>query len=189
MGKTYQTIDLFKSLRSTLLAAGLLTLASCAQLPNGSNSAGGNGQASATPATYTDYDNLLAFANDFSKLTLEAQRKELATLNRATPRDARTKMKLAIVYGLATSKVRDANKAQPLLDEVISDKSLDASSLALAVIMRDYVNEIGKSGQRIKDEQRRTDATQQKLEELQKKLDDLKNIEKTMVDRDQGVKK
>jgi hypothetical protein len=189
MDKIYQTMNLLNSLSSTLLlTAGLLALTSCAQLPNNANSNGSNGHPSVA-APYTDYNNLLAFANAFPKLSLEDQRKELASLNQTVARDPQTKMQLAIAYGLATSKVRDTTKAQPLLEDIISDKTLDASSLALATIMRDYLNEIGKSGQKSKDEQRRADSAQQKLDELQKKLDDLKNIEKTMVDRDQGVRK
>lgn len=188
MHKTYQMMNLFKVLNTTLLTVGLLTLVSCAQLPNGSNPNGEHGQIPVT-TTHTDYNSLLAFASDFPKLSLEAQRKELVSLNQTVARDPRTKMRLAIAYGLATSKVRDTTKAQPLLEDIIADKALDADSLALATVMRDYISEMSKSGQKIKDEQRRADATQQKLDELQKKLDDLKNIERTMVDRDQGVKK
>lgn len=178
-----------KVLSTHILAAGLLTLASCAQLPNGSNANGGSHSTPVATATDMDHHHLLAFANAFPKLSLEAQRRELALLSQTATHDPRAKVQLAIAYSLPTSKVRDTAKAEPLLEDIISDKTADADSLALATIMRDYLNEIGKSGQKIKDEQKRADATQQRLDELQKKLDDLKNIEKTMVDRKQGVKK
>jgi hypothetical protein len=105
-------------------------------------------------------------------------------------------MKAAIIYAIPASRLRDVNKAQVLLDELIRDKTLDKRRKTLAIILKDYISENSKSvdesnklliennklSQKVRDEQKRAD-------NLQQTLDDLKTIEKTMVDRELGVRK
>lgn len=191
MDRSAQPMNLF-SLPCTMicLTAVLLALSGCAQLPPNTGDKINNGGSTANcHSTLADYKSILVFSQEFPKLSQEAQRKELAKLNQAAVYNARSKLLLAMAYGLPSSHLRDTSKAQTLLDEIAADKRLEEESLTLATIMRDYINELNKSAQKTKEEQKRADATQQKLDELQKKLDDLKNIEKTMVDRNQGVKK
>jgi hypothetical protein len=83
-----------------------------------------------------------------------------------------------------------------LLDDLLKEKTLDNERRILATLLRDYLIETNKLAQKMRDEQKRADGSQQKLDALQQKndalqqmLDDLKNIEKTMVDRDQGIRK
>jgi len=178
------------------LTAILLALAGCAQLPQNASKNGGSAPVTDAHPARSDFRSILAFSQDFPKLSLEAQRKELTRLNLTAAYNAPSKLMLAMAYGLPNSQLRDAFKAQTLLDEITVDKRLDVESLTLAAIMRDYISETSKSAQKTREEQKRADASQQqldelqkKLDELQKKLDDLKNIERTMVDRDQGVKK
>ncbi|MDZ4097249.1 MAG: hypothetical protein U1E13_00975 [Methylophilaceae bacterium] len=186
--ETRQIFMTFKSnLRiSALLITGLFLLSNCAQLPKTS---GTSNPAPAFSSTQASKPSPLVFAYEFPKLSLEEQRKKLASLNQVSALDAKTKLELAIAYSLPTSRVRDYAKAQPLLEELLADKTLDAETRALASVIQEYLNEANKSNLKAREEQKRADSTQQKLDELQKKLDDLKNIEKTMVDRDQGVRK
>lgn len=180
-----QFIQSFKSapLISTILLMTLFITSGCTQLPKVKES----------PIFPTlqapPYRSSIVFAQEFTKLSLEEQRARVAVLSRISPQDVKTKLQLAIAYGLPSSRMRDHAKAQIVIDELIKDTSLDAESMAFLGLINDYMTEINKSNQKIKDEQKRADNTQQKIDDLQKKLDDLKNIEKTMVDRDQGVRK
>ncbi len=182
-------MNLFNLPSLIYLTAILLGLSGCAQLSQDRDKGDGSAPVTGTHLAPTDYKRILAFSQDFPKLSLEAQRKELTRLNQTAAYNAQSKLMLALAYGLPNSQLRDAVKAQSLLDEIATDKRMDEDSLILAAIMRDYISELSKSAQKARDEQKRADTAQQKLDELQKKLDDLKNIEKTMVDRDQGVKK
>ncbi len=131
----------------------------------------------------------------------ETQKKELAQLTASTAKSAQasasTRLKLAALYGLPNSRVRDAAKAMPLLDELLRDAALDSESRVLATLLRDYQLESNRQAQRLRDEQKRgdglqarlnglqstADSAQAKADNLQRKLDELKNIEKSMTDR------
>ncbi len=189
MDKSAHPMNVFNPPRLFYLTAIMLALAGCAQLPQNSGKGDSHAPVADTYLSRSDFRSILAFSQDFTKLPLEAQRKELTRLNQAAAYNAQSKLMLAMAYGLPDSQLRDAPKALALLDEAAAEKRLDEESLMLAAIMRNYISEMSKSAQKARDEQKRADASQQKLDELQKKLDDLKNIEKTMVDRDQGVKK
>lgn len=191
MIKLQETRQIFMTLTSnlrisTLLLTGLFLLSSCAQLPKTSGTSYPAPVFSSTQASKTSH---LVFAYEFPKLSLEEQRKKLTSLNQVSAPDAKTKLELAIAYSMPNSRVRDYTKAQPLLEELLADKSLDAETIALASLIQEHLNDANKNSLKAREEQKRADSTQQKLDELQKKLDDLKNIEKTMVDREQGVRK
>lgn len=183
--ETRHTFMIFKSnlCISTLLIIGLFLLSSCAQLQQN------NGTAPVFSSTQASRTSPLVFAYEFPKLTLEEQRKKITSLNQVSTSDTKAKLELAIAYSMPNSRVRDYAKAQPLLEELLADKTLDVETIAFASVIQEYLNDTNKSSLKAREEQKRADNTQQKLDELQKKLDDLKNIEKTMVDREQGVKK
>jgi Holliday junction resolvase RusA-like endonuclease len=125
--------------------------------------------------------DVLDFAESFGDLTFEQQKKELLQ-NNQNKGDLTSRIKIAMIYGLPNSKLRDTNKAQALLDELARDKNLDGDRKILTLIMRDYITENNKLGIKVRDEQKRADTLQQKLE-------DLKNIEKMMLEREQGNRK
>lgn len=125
----------------------------------------------------------------------DAQKQELTELNQMlqiNKQNNAVRTKLALLYGLPNSRVRDVIKAQSLLDDLLKDKSLDNDHKILVSILRDYLTENLKLNQKLRDEQKRADSlqikadiSQQRADSLQQKLDELKSIEKTMVDRGQ----
>ncbi len=141
--------------------------------------------------------------------TQELQKKEVSQLNQAlanTKPDDSTllvRMKLAALYGLPNSRVRDPVKAQTLLDQLLREPALENDHRVLAGLLKDYVTDTTKLNAKVRDEQKRadamqsrldnlqskTDSAQQRADNLQRKLDELKNIEKTMIDRGQGSPK
>lgn len=179
-----------------LLSAMLLN--ACANLPKNSNESALPPAAPSANSSYVD-DSLLEYSSKFMELSADAQKKELMQINESLSQnksDFNYRMKAAIIYAIPASRVRDVNKAQVLLDELIRDKTMDKRHKALATILKDYINENNKSvdegnrlssennklTQKVREEQKRADT-------LQQRLDDLKTIEKTMADRELGVRK
>jgi uncharacterized phage infection (PIP) family protein YhgE len=182
---------------SILVLLSAMLLNACASLPKNSNENTPSTASSATPLVADD--GLLEYSSKFMELSAEAQKKELAQINEGLSQnksDFNYRMKAAIIYAIPASRLRDVNKAQVLLDELIRDKTLDKRRKALAIILKDYMSENSKSvdesnrllnennklSQKVRDEQKRA-------ETLQQRLDDLKTIEKTMADRELGVRK
>lgn len=157
----------------------------------------GNG-AKIVPTKTTDATELLYFSENYSNLPQEAQKLELANTNQVlalNPNDLLNQMKLVMILGLPSSNFADAPKAQGLLQQLLQENILTNSQLAFAHVLFDYlivVNKGGKSDQKHVDAlqlkleatQQKLDATQLKLEAAQQKLDELKNIEKSMSERE-----
>ncbi len=137
-------------------------------------------------------DELLIYAKRFGELSADNQKKEFAAVMQALSRnkkDTFNRLKAALIYSLPNSRLRDNTRALPLLAELQREKPLEEDVNALLYILKDYVDERqrledsnNKLAQKLKEEQRRAD-------ELQQKLDALKNIDKTMIERGQGSQK
>lgn len=134
-------------------------------------------------------NELLAFARRYAELSAENQKKEYAQAMRALNRnksDTANRMKVALILGLPSSRLRDNERALALLDEVQRDRKVDADSKALAGLLKEYLGDrqklednVARANQKAADEQKRAD-------DLQQKLDELKTIEKTLIERGQA---
>jgi len=135
---------------------------------------------------------LLLYAMRLGKLPLDQQKKELAqvmqSLNR-NKKDPENRLKAALIYSLPSSRLHDNAKAIALWSELQREKEAEEDVAALVDLLRDVVEErqradenLARLNQKVRDEQRRSD-------DLQAKLDALKNIEKTLIDRNQGTNK
>lgn len=164
-----------------LLLATLLLLNACADVPKKQPTAKVVPAETVAIHSNTDIELLLDFAENFVELPLESQKKELAQASQ-NKQDINSKIKLALIYALPSSKLRDTAKAQILLDELVRDKTLGKAHRSLVSMLDEYMNDSNKLTLKLRDEQKRGDT-------LQQQLDELKNIEKTMVDRDKGVRK
>jgi len=154
-------------------------------------------------------ESIYAYIATIMASTQELQKKEVIQLNQTLanrkPDDSilLVHMKLAALYGMPNSRVRDPVKAQTLLDQLLREPALENDHRILAALLKDYVADTTKLNTKIRDEQKRadtlqskldnlqskTDSAQQRADTLQRKLDELKNIEKTMIDRGQGSPK
>ncbi|BCM25358.1 hypothetical protein ZMTM_16170 [Methyloradius palustris] len=140
-------------------------------------------------------EDLLDYIARFTDLSADAQKKELVQVLQALGQnktDISLRSKAAIMYAIPASKVKDNAKAQSLLDDLLKEKTLEAKQKGLLLLIRDFVSDNSKLTSKIKDEQKRSDVAQQKFDAaqqradaLQQKLDELKDIERTMIDRDQ----
>jgi hypothetical protein len=140
---------------------------------------------------------LLVFIDQFSNDTFEAQKKSFNETNRLLTEnkfDLTERIKLAIMLSLPSSRMRDTAKAQNQLQELLQENSLNPTESALTSLLYEYALDNIKQLQKNKDDLKKFEVSQQKLESLQQKYDaldkkliDLKNIEKTISDRDSKV--
>ncbi len=140
---------------------------------------------------------LLAFYDVFSDANIESQKNLLTELSKPiTDRQQNLlrQIKLTMVLGLPSSRVRDTVKSQLLLQELIQSGHLTIPDSAFVNLLYEFMtdtNKLAKAKGDNKSQQQRIDALQQKNDQLQQKydaleqkLDALKKIEKTMGDRD-----
>ncbi len=184
---------------NTLLAKFLvycclcLCCVACADLANKPSSG-----VKLAPAKLNDASEFLNFAETFSNLPLDAQKKALVTANQSlalNPNDLTSRMKLVMIYGLPSSNLLDSPKAQNLLQQLLQENILSNAELAFAHVMFDYLVASNKVGKNNHDDQKRAELLQQKnealqlkLEAAQQKIDELKNIEKSIGERE-GIAK
>ena len=138
-------------------------------------------------------DELLAFIESYSNLTPDAQKKIFATTNQTLAENKGNlvpRSKLAIMLALPTSRLRDPAKAQSLLQDLLREDSLEPQESALLGLLYEYVQDDNKQLQKSHEDAKKLESTQQKYETLQQKyealeqkLNELKNIEKTMNER------
>lgn len=137
--------------------------------------------------TVASSESLLEYSGRFMTLSREAQKEELSMINQRLAQnkhDLNDRAKAVIIYLLADSpEVRDTARAQTLLDDLAREHDPDIERKTLAKILRGFLLEQSKLSrennrlnQKMHDEQKRAEALQQKLEELKK-------IERNIVDR------
>jgi hypothetical protein len=136
---------------------------------------------------------LLAFCETYSNLTPEAQKKAFASTNQAlaaNKNDLMQRTKQAIMLALPSSRLRDTTKAQNLLQDLLQENNLSRSDADLIGLLYEYTVFDNKQLQRVREETKKNELTQQKYETLlqknealEQKLNDLKNIERTMNER------
>lgn len=164
-----------------------MLLAGCQNMQNKPPDEPQNVSPEQTGNTVERSEGILEYANRFMSLPREAQKAELALVNQRLAEnrhDLNDRTKAVIIYLLADSaEVKDSAKAQSLLDDLAREDDPDAERKALVKILRGFLMEqtkISRENSRLNlkmhEEQKRVEALQQKLEEL-------KQIEKNIVDR------
>jgi hypothetical protein len=148
-----------------------------------------------------DASEFLNFAEYYSNLSLEAQKDELVSTNKlltTNPNNLLLRMKLVMIYGLPGSNLFDGAKAQSLLQQLLQENILINTQLAFGHLLFDNLIAINKVNKNNRDDQKRIesilqknetlqlklDSSQQKLDAAQQKLIELKNIEKSMSERE-----
>ena len=150
------------------------------------------------PIEANSASEFLKFAESFADLPTSSQKQVLTSTNQvllANPNDLLHRMKLVMIYGLPSSSLQDSPKAQNLLQQILQENILLDSQQAFAHVMFDYLvalNKLNKSthhdNKLLEQLQLKLEATQQKLEASQQKVNELKNIEKSMGEREAAPK-
>lgn len=180
----------------TLLLCSLVLSCACSSKNLVSNTAG-NGRINTIKTSAFKQSNvteLLAFIDSYSNLTPEMQRKVFAETNQALAENKTNllyRLKLASMFALPSSRMRDNTKAQNLLQDILQENTLHPSDSFLISLLYEYTTDYTKQLQKNRDDMKKLESAQQKYEALElknklleQKLIELKNIEKTMNDRD-----
>ena len=146
------------------------------------------------PTEANSASEFLKFSETYADLSASVQKQVLANTNQvllANPNDLLHRMKLVMIYGLPSSSLADTPKAQNLLQQILQENILVDSQQSFAHVMFDYLvalNKLNKSthhdNKLLEQLQLKLEATQQKLEASQQKVNELKNIEKSMGERE-----
>lgn len=130
---------------------------------------------------------LLSFMESYSNLAPEMQKKVFAETNQKLAEnnsDLALRFKLASMLALPSSRMRDNTKAQYLLQDLLQGNSLNPADSSLISLLYEYTSDNTRQLQKSREESKKLDSIQQKYEALEQKLNELKNIEKTMSERD-----
>jgi len=182
----------------TILLCSLMLSCACSNKAIVSNAAAnGNGKISTmktSPFKQNNVTELLAFIDSYSNLTPEMQKKVFTETNQALAENKSNllnRLKLASMFALPTSRLRDNAKAQNLLQDLIQENTLHPSDFSLISLLYEYTADYTKQLQKNREDIKKLESAQQKYEALElknkvleQKLNELKNIEKTMNDRD-----
>ncbi|HEY9278361.1 MAG TPA: hypothetical protein VIO87_09170 [Methylotenera sp.] len=184
----------------TIILFSLIFGCACSNNAIVSNNTTGNGNAGRANTLKTNafkQNNaieLLAFIDSYSNLAPEMQKKVFAETNQVQAENKNnllSRLKLASMLALPTSRLRDNAKAQNLLQDILQEHTLHPADFALISLLYEYTTDYTKQSQKNRDEIKKLESAQQKYEALElknkvleQKLNELKNIEKTMNDRD-----
>ena len=155
-----------------IACGALFLLNACALLPK-----------SQPPRTETtqSYESMLREAERIFELQGEAQQKELARIDAGSSRESR--MQKAMFYTLTNSQYCSSMEAAaPTVGDTKREKKWSQERRALTRQLKESQEENQKLAQKARDEQLRAD-------NLQQKLDELKNIERSLGNREQGTHK
>ncbi|HYG12504.1 MAG TPA: hypothetical protein VD885_00010 [Methylophilaceae bacterium] len=127
------------------------------------------------------YESMLREAERIFELPSAAQQKELARLDASNSRESR--MQKAMFYTLTNSQYCGSMEAAtPTIGDTKREKKWDRERRTLTKQLKESQEENHQLTQKARDEQLRAD-------DLQQKLDELKNIERSLGNREQGTRK
>ena len=146
------------------------------------------------PTEANSASEFLKFSETYADLSASVQKQVLANTNQvllANPNDLLHRMKLVMIYGLPSSSLADTPKAQNLLQLILQENILVDSQQAFVHVLFDYIVAINKLSKRshqddklVEQLQSKLESAQQKLEATEQKMNELKNIEKSMGERE-----
>ena len=183
----------------TILLCSLIFSCACSNnaIVNNSATNGNSGKTNILKTSVFKQNNvteLLAFIDSYSNLTPEMQKKVFAETNQVLAENKYNllnRLKLASMLALPTSRLRDNAKAQNLLQDLLQENTLHPSDFSLISLLYEYTTDYTKQLQKSREDLKKLESAQQKYEALElknkaleQKLNELKNIEKTMNDRD-----
>jgi hypothetical protein len=132
-------------------------------------------------------ESILEYTGKFLAMPVSGQKEELARVHAQLAMnkyDLDDRTKAAAIYALSdASEVRDIAKAQVLLDELSREHDPDLERATLVRILKSFIVEHNKTMRENNRLSQKAAEEQKRAEALQLKLEELKQIEKNIVDR------
>jgi len=175
-----------------MVAVAVLTVAACAQGGGKNTHYDPPRFPAAVPSIESDpdriaryYDRLLTLkANDLSgelDLARQAFEKDRSELNR---------LQLALVLSLPGASFRDDNAAIALLHPFVNDRNREGSTLRpLALMLHSELLELRRTDEALQQQSAKLKEEQRRVEVLQQKLEAILDMEMRMIEREQNLPK
>lgn len=127
----------------------------------------------------SEAESLLLYHEYLRKLSGAALNREHEEVKRALARSNSdfSRVRLALLLSLPTASFRDDGRAVGLLEPLLAGSAAADEMQALARLLHAQISERRRIEERLKDEQRKTEGLQQKLDALQ-------SIEKSLLERE-----
>jgi Na+/phosphate symporter len=143
------------------------------------------------PSTkFNHVTEILSFTEAFSSLTPKEQKLKIVASKQALVKNKNHlihRIKLASMLALTSSNLRDPLRAKKMLGKLLRENTLNAEDSALVNLLHEYARMnhylLQHTINQTKKMQKKNKALLQKNEVLKQKINDLKNIEKTMIKR------
>lgn len=144
-----------------------------------------------SPIAHAQTAELLAFIVDYETLEKEPQKSAYLDVMQALEKDEnniKLRIKHAAILSLPNSTMRDTATAQQQLQSLLANPALSSSNKSLVKLLFTYTSNHNTESKKLHEATKRMDSLKQRNKALNRKLNDLKNIEKTMIERNANNK-
>ncbi|PCI56397.1 MAG: hypothetical protein COB34_06915 [Methylophilaceae bacterium] len=170
-----------------ILVASISLLSACVSTASAGKTTSGGG-IKFSPIAHARTVELLDFIAIYPELAPETQKnialgitKELAKHENES--DIKLQIQQGAILSLPNSKMRDTVAAQQVLQQLLNSNALSESDTSLVKLLLTLALDHNKQQIKKRDEAKNIDILKRKNKALVQKLNDLKNIEKTMTER------
>ncbi len=139
-----------------------------------------------SPIAHANTADLLDFITSYENLEEKQQKATYLEVVQALAQDkqdSKLRIKHAAILSLPRSTLRDTKAAEEHFKALLADHSLSESNANLVKLLHIFTAEHLSELEKMRNVIKKVDALKQKNKALGRKLNDLKNIEKTMIER------
>ncbi len=139
-----------------------------------------------SPIAHAHTAELLSFIATFGQLNRDEQKSTYTNIVQKLAEDqsnTKSRIKQAAILAIPNSSLRDTHLAQQKLDALLADSSMSNSNMDLIKLIHSFTlehNEVKKEASEIT---KKADRLKLRNRALSRKLNDIKNIEKSMIER------
>jgi hypothetical protein len=175
--------------KKTIFIASICLISACATSPVADKvnlDVTTHASAKFSPIAHAHTIELLDFIAMYPDLPTETQRgifKEVSQALVDDHNDPKLHIQQGAMLALPNSDVRDSIIAQQLLQKLLDNKVLNESDTSLVKLLLTFVHDQNKQQSKAREETKKNEDLKQKNKALVQQLNDLKNIEKTMIER------
>jgi len=133
----------------------------------------------------SDLDRLLAYYDQLRRSKPADLPKEQEAARQAlnSSKSDLNRLRYALAQSLPGGAARNDDAAQALIDPLLKDEGRDAGLRSFAQLLNATIAERRRCDERLRDDQKQAEELQHKLDELQKKVEALTAIEKSLMER------
>lgn len=179
-----------------LLLCTITILSACAVKTPANNVSVNRNHINLPSIKFNHVTEILSFTEEFMGLTPKKQKQKIVRSKQALVKNKNHLMhriKLASMLALTNSNLRDPLRAEKMLQKLLQENTLNTEDSALVNLLHEYARMnhylLQRSLEQSKKMRKKNNVLLQNNEVLKQKINDLKNIEKTMIKRNTKIDK